>query len=50
MGATREYPIHRFFLWAKYMEFMFGNGSTQLVKLGEYLAANDDSGVRWMEL
>ena len=50
MGATREYPIHRFFLWAKYMEFMFGNGTTQLVKLGEYLAANDDSGVRWMEM
>jgi alkylation response protein AidB-like acyl-CoA dehydrogenase len=50
MGATREYPIHRFFLWAKYMEFMFGNGTTQLAKLGEYLAANDDSGVRWMEM
>lgn len=50
MGATREYPIHRYFLWAKYMEFMFGNGTTQLVKLGEFLAANDDSGVRWMEM
>lgn len=50
MGATREYPIHRYFLWAKYMEFMFGNATTQLVKLGEYLAANDDSGVRWMEM
>jgi alkylation response protein AidB-like acyl-CoA dehydrogenase len=50
MGATREFPIHRYFLWAKYMEFMFGNATTQLVKLGQYLAANDDSGVRWMEL
>ena len=32
------------------MEFMFGNATTQLVKLGEHLAANDDSGVRWMEM
>ena len=34
-----DYPIHRFFLWAKQIEFTLGAATPQLVRLGEVLAA-----------
>ncbi len=48
IGVDVEFPIHRYFLFAKHNEFMLGSSTTQISKMGEYLAANDDSGVRWM--
>jgi alkylation response protein AidB-like acyl-CoA dehydrogenase len=48
IGVDVEYPIHRYFLFAKQTEFMLGGRTTQLTKMGQYLAANDDSGPRWM--
>jgi len=34
-----DYPIHRYFLWAKGIEFTLGSGTPQLVKIGRVLAA-----------
>ncbi|NIB41033.1 acyl-CoA/acyl-ACP dehydrogenase [Pseudomaricurvus alkylphenolicus] len=34
MGADVDYPIHRFFLWAKQLEFNGGGASVQLSNLG----------------
>lgn len=42
MGADLEYPIHRYFLWAKHIGMMIGGRSVQISKLGALLA-NDDS-------
>jgi alkylation response protein AidB-like acyl-CoA dehydrogenase len=33
-----DYPIHRYFLWAKHLEFQFGAGTEQLAVIGELLA------------
>ena len=41
IGADVEYPIHRFYLWAKYLSYSLGNSSYQLEKLGELLASDD---------
>ncbi len=41
IGADIEYPIHRFYLWAKYLSYSLGNSSYQLEKLGELLASDD---------
>jgi alkylation response protein AidB-like acyl-CoA dehydrogenase len=48
MGVDVEYPIHRYFLFAKHIEFMLGGRNVQLVRMGQYLAANDDSVPEWM--
>jgi alkylation response protein AidB-like acyl-CoA dehydrogenase len=34
-----DYPIHRYFMWAKQIEFTLGAATPQLVHLGELLAA-----------
>jgi alkylation response protein AidB-like acyl-CoA dehydrogenase len=34
-----DYPIHRYFLWAKSLEFALGAGTPQLVRIGRVLAA-----------
>jgi len=34
-----EYPIHRYFHWAKHMELQFGGASIQLERLGDLIAA-----------
>ena len=44
MGADLEYPIHRFFLWAKQISYSLGNASTQLEQLGRLLASDDSVG------
>ncbi len=39
MGVDREYPLHRYYLWAKWLELMLGSGTRQLTRLGALLAA-----------
>jgi alkylation response protein AidB-like acyl-CoA dehydrogenase len=34
-----DYPIHRYFLWSKQIEFTLGAGTQQLARLGDRLAA-----------
>ena len=50
MGADLEYPIHRFFLWAKQISYSLGNASTQLEQLGRLLASDDSLGCRALEV
>ena len=38
IGADLDYPIHRFFLWAKQLEIELGGASQQLATLGRLLA------------
>jgi len=38
MGVDRDYPLHRYFLWAKHLELTLGGTTPQLLKLGEILA------------
>lgn len=44
MGSDVEFPIHRFFLWAKHVGFQLGGGNVQLKKLGELLASDSTVG------
>lgn len=37
-----DYPIHRYFLWLKQIEFTFGAATPQLVRLGRLLAGDDE--------
>jgi alkylation response protein AidB-like acyl-CoA dehydrogenase len=38
MGVDVDYPIHRYFLWAKRLELAWGGASPQLAQLGRDLA------------
>jgi alkylation response protein AidB-like acyl-CoA dehydrogenase len=38
MGVDRDYPLHRYFLWAKVLELTLGGTTPQLLKLGKILA------------
>lgn len=38
MGVDRDYPLHRYFLWAKVLELSLGSATPQLLKLGKILA------------
>ena len=38
MGVDRDYPLHRYFLWAKVLELSLGGTTPQLLKLGKILA------------
>ena len=40
MGADIDYPVHRYFLWVKQLENMFGGGSQHLARLGQSIAAS----------
>ncbi len=42
IGADIDYPIHRYFLWAKQVEMTLGGASEQLEALGRMLAAPGD--------
>ena len=50
MGADVEYPIHRFFLWAKHLGTMLGGRSVQISKLGALLASDDSVGLTAMQV
>ena len=39
IGVDRDYPLHRYFLWAKQLELSLGGATKQLRKLGALLAA-----------
>ena len=45
IGADVEYPIHRFFLWAKQLEFDLGGAAHELASMGKHLASNPQSGI-----
>jgi len=38
VGVDREYPLHRYFLWAKQLELALGGATRQLLRLGKLLA------------
>ena len=38
MGVDRDYPLHRYFLYAKHLELALGGATEQLLKIGEHLA------------
>jgi alkylation response protein AidB-like acyl-CoA dehydrogenase len=38
MGVDRDYPLHRYYLWAKILELSLGGATPQLAKLGRLLA------------
>ncbi|HEY7921928.1 MAG TPA: acyl-CoA dehydrogenase, partial [Vicinamibacteria bacterium] len=38
VGVDREYPLHRYFLWAKQLELTLGGATRQLLRLGKLLA------------
>ncbi|MGH8986754.1 MAG: acyl-CoA dehydrogenase family protein [Acidimicrobiia bacterium] len=39
IGATTDYPIHRYFIWAKWLEHTLGGAPEHLLHLGDSLAA-----------
>lgn len=39
IGVDRDYPLHRYFLWAKQLELTLGGSTRQLLHLGAILAA-----------
>jgi len=39
IGVDRDYPLHRYFLWAKHLELTLGGATAQLLRLGAILAA-----------
>lgn len=38
MGVDRDYPLHRYYVWAKQLELTLGGASRQLLALGRLLA------------
>ncbi len=44
IGSDVEFPIHRFFLWAKQLSYSLGSSSYQLEQLGKLLADDDSIG------
>lgn len=46
IGSDLEYPIHRYFLWAKQLEFTLGGAQQQLANLGSQLAQQNHLGAK----
>jgi alkylation response protein AidB-like acyl-CoA dehydrogenase len=44
IGSDMEYPVHRYFLWAKQNELLYGGASQQLALLGERLVHGGAAG------
>ncbi len=40
IGVDIDYPVHRYYLWARQIGLHLGTGSAQLAKLGERIAAS----------
>lgn len=38
IGVDRQYPLHRYFVWAKHAELTLGGGTTHLLELGRRMA------------
>jgi len=45
IGADLQYPIHRYFLWSKQLEFDLGGAAHQLASMGQHLASHDKAGI-----
>lgn len=41
MGVDRDYPLHRYFLYAKQLELALGGATTQLKRLGRIIATSE---------
>ena len=39
MGFDRDYPLHRYFLTSKHLEFTLGGAESQLAALGDLVVA-----------
>jgi alkylation response protein AidB-like acyl-CoA dehydrogenase len=50
MGSDLDYPIHRFFLWAKHLGLMLGGRGVQIEKLGALLASDNSVGIAALEI
>jgi alkylation response protein AidB-like acyl-CoA dehydrogenase len=44
IGVDVDYPIHRYFLWTKALEFRLGGATPTLVRLGRDMAAHPPAG------
>lgn len=42
IGSDVDYPIHRYYLWAKQIEFTLGGANRQLAELGAMLAGDEE--------
>ena len=40
VGVDVDYPLHRYFIWAKKLEFSLGGSTQQLLRIGTQLAAD----------
>ncbi len=38
IGFDRDYPLYRYFLWTKHLEFLLGPVAAQVARLGDRLA------------
>jgi alkylation response protein AidB-like acyl-CoA dehydrogenase len=43
MGADIDYPVHRYFLWAKEVTDVLGGPSAHLARLGDLIAADAEA-------
>lgn len=50
MGSDIEFPIHRFFLWAKHLGFLLGGKAIQTARLGALFASNDELGAHALKV
>ena len=39
VGVDREYPVHRYYIYARHLELMFGGSTHHLLRLGKSIAA-----------
>ncbi len=39
IGVDKDYPLHRYFLYAKHLELTLGGATHQLLRLGKMIAA-----------
>ena len=39
IGVDRQYPLHRYFVWAKHAELTLGTGTSHLLALGQRMAS-----------
>jgi len=44
IGSDLDYPIHRFFLWARQLELSLGGASSELARLGAMLTSSAEDG------
>ena len=40
IGVDREYPVHRYYVYARHLELMLGGSTHQLRRLGKLIAEN----------